>query len=85
MIYYPSMTDNQGYQITDKDIDGVLWYLQTNIDKDATREDAIGFLEEAHLHIHMTAHKLLQDVMDGKIDTDVIKDILKKTRDGKRI
>ena len=57
--------------------------LQTNIDKNATREDAIGFLEEAHLHIHMTVHKLLQDVMDGKIDAQVIRDILNKVKEVK--
>ena len=84
MIYCKNMTDNQGYQITDEDIEGVLRYLQTNIDKDATRDDAVQFLEEAHLHMHVTAHKLLQDVVEGKIDQDVIRDILKKTREAKR-
>lgn len=75
------MTTNQGYEMTDQDIDGVLRYLQTNIDKEATREQAISFLESAHLSMHLTAHKLMEDVLSGKIDPQVIKDILQKAKE----
>ena len=62
------MTKNSGYQITDQDIEGVLRYLRTNKDKNATREDAIKFLEENVDMAHEIAHKIVDDEQSGKID-----------------
>ena len=61
-------TKNQGFQITEKDIEGILWYLRTNKDKNATREDAIKFLKENADMAHELAHKLVEDEKSGKID-----------------
>lgn len=68
MLYFDHMTQNSGYQITEKDIDGILGYLRTNKDKNATREDAIKFLEENADMAHELAHKLVEDEQSGKID-----------------
>ncbi len=69
MLYFDGMIKkNQGFQITEKDIESILWYLRTNKDKNATREDAIKFLEENADMAHELAHKLVKDEQSGKID-----------------
>lgn len=68
VLYFDHMTKNVGYQITEKDIEGILWYLRTNKDKNATREDAIKFLEENADAAHILSHKIVEDEQSGKID-----------------
>jgi hypothetical protein len=68
MIYFEHMAKKfPGYEITEEDIKGILWYLQTNKDKNATREDAIKFLEENADTAHVLAHKIVEDERSGKI------------------
>lgn len=68
MLYFPHMTNKfQGYEISEEDIAKTLNYLRTNENKDATREDAIKFLEEQHAKAHIAAHKIVEDEQTGKI------------------
>lgn len=57
----------QGYEITEEDIEKTVQYLKTNVNKDATREDAIKFLQEKHDMAHLAAHKIVEDEKSGKI------------------
>lgn len=69
MLYFRHMTKKfQGYEITEEDIEKTLQYLRTNENKDATREDAIAYLEEKHAQAHVIAHKVVEDEQEGKID-----------------
>ena len=56
MLYFPHMNKKfQGYEITEEDIEATLRYLQANENKDATREDAIKYLEDKHAVAHLAA------------------------------
>jgi hypothetical protein len=56
------------FEITEKEIDSVLRYLQLEKgEKDATREDAIALLEDFNALAHMMAHKVVDDEKSGKI------------------
>jgi len=68
MIYSEHMTKKfQGYKITEQDIVGTLKYLQTHGRPNATKEDAIIYLEEKQTTAHVVAHKLVDDKKAGKI------------------
>lgn len=57
-----------GYEINEKDIEATLRYLITEKGmKNATREDAISFLEEHQDLAHLMAHKIVEDEKSGKI------------------
>jgi hypothetical protein len=63
----------QGYEISEEDIAATLRYLQANEKKDATREDAIKYLEDKHAVAHMAAHKIVEDEQSGKIAKQKVK------------
>jgi len=48
------------FQITDKDIETTITYLRVVEKKDATREEAIEFLEQHKPMAHMVAHKIVE-------------------------
>lgn len=75
MLYFPHMNQkSQGYEMTEEDINSALRYLiYEKKHKDATREDAIKYLEEKHALAHMAAHKLVEDEQSGKISKVEIK------------
>lgn len=52
---------NTGYQINEKDIEATLKYLKLNGEPEATREDAIQYLEEHQVMAHVAAHKIVED------------------------
>lgn len=58
MLYSNHMTNknNQDWEINEKDIDGVLNYLRTNVNKDATPEMAIAILEHMQATYHQIGH-----------------------------
>lgn len=58
------MKNKSGYQLTEKDIETTLKHLRLNEDENATREDAIQYLEEHKSLAHLAAHKIVED---GKI------------------
>jgi hypothetical protein len=60
------MKNKSGYQITEKDIESTLKYLRLNEDENATREDAIQYLEEHKSLAHLAAHKIVEDEKTGK-------------------
>lgn len=67
MIYSGHMTKKfQGYELTEKDIAGTLKYLQTHGRPNATKEDAVIYLEEKQTTAHVLAHKLVEDEKTGK-------------------
>ena len=49
-----------GYQMSEQDIVATIKYLQATEDKDATREDAIEFLEQHKSMAHIAAHKIVE-------------------------
>ena len=55
------MNKTIGYKITEKDIEGTLHFLRTNKNKEATREDAIAYLEDHQPLAHMVAHKVVEN------------------------
>ncbi len=48
-----------GYKMSEQDILATIKYLQATEDKDATREDAIEFLEQHKSMAHIVAHKIV--------------------------
>ena len=66
MLYSGYMTDQTGYQITEKDIETTIRYLQTQ-HKPCSRENAITYLEEKQDVAHMAAHKIVDDETYKKI------------------
>ena len=68
MIYSGHMTKKfQGYELTEKDIAGTLKYLQTHGRPNASKEDAIIYLEEKQTTAHVVAHKLVKDEKTNEI------------------
>ncbi len=67
MLYFDHMTKNLGYLINEQDIESALLYLITNENKNATKEDAIRFLEENAKMSHIIARKIVADEQSGKI------------------
>ena len=63
----------QGYEVSEEDIETTLSYLKTTGKADATREDAIKYLEEKQALAHMAAHKIVEDEKSGKIKPVKIK------------
>lgn len=65
------MTDKPvRYQMTEEDIAVALKYLQTNENLEATREDAIAYLENLQAMSHLAAHKIVDDEMDSEVKED---------------
>lgn len=56
-----AMKTDKGYQITEEDIQATIKYLQANGQPDATREDAIAFLEEHKSLAHLAAHEIVEE------------------------
>ncbi len=56
---------NNGYNITEEDIKATLRYLKTNVDENATREDAVQYLEEHKSLAHIAAHKIVDDELSA--------------------
>jgi hypothetical protein len=50
-----------GYQMTEEDILATINYLRLTKNPDATREDAIEFLEYHQSLAHLGAHKIVED------------------------
>lgn len=75
MLYFRHMTKKfQGYEITEEDITSALRYLiYEKEQKNATREDAIKYLEDKHAEAHIMAHKVVEDEQSGKIKKQKIK------------
>lgn len=70
MVYYPHMA---GYEMTEEDIVKALNHLRLNLGKpNATRDDAIAYLQEKHADAHMAAHKIVEDEKSGKIGRVII-------------
>ncbi len=67
MLYYAGMGKPAGYEITEADIVTALNYLKSNVNKNASREEAITYLEEKHAISHMAAHKIVEDERAGII------------------
>lgn len=75
MLYFQRMTNKfPGYEITQQDIETALQYLRTNENKNATREDAVSYLEEKHAQAHIAAHKIVEDEKNGKIPKQKVED-----------
>jgi len=53
--------NSTGYQMSEQDIQATIKYLQATEDKDATREDAIEFLEQHKSMAHIAAHKIVEN------------------------
>lgn len=49
-----------GYTITEADIETTLKHLQSTENPEATREDAIAYLEEHQSLAHQMAHKIVE-------------------------
>jgi len=49
-----------GYTLTEADIETTLKHLQSTENPDATREDAIAYLEEHKSLAHQMAHKIVE-------------------------
>ncbi len=49
-----------GYQMSEQDVVATIKYLQATEDKDATREDAIEFLDQHKSMAHIAAHKIVE-------------------------
>jgi hypothetical protein len=72
------MKNKSGYQITEKDIETALKYLRLNEDENATREDAIQYLEEHKSLAHLAAHKIVEDEKTGKTEAIDLEELEKK-------
>lgn len=66
---------SNGYQLNEKDIDGVLNYLKIHDPENATPEMAIAFLEFHKTKFHEMAH----------IDLDKLEEIYKEFKSEKKI
>jgi Tfp pilus assembly protein PilN len=53
-------TDITGYTMTEADIEVTLAHLRRTQNPDATREEAIAFLEDHKLLAHQLAHKIVE-------------------------
>lgn len=73
-----NMKNNSGYQLNKKDIEITLKYLRLHEDKNATREDAVKYLEEHQSLAHLAAHKIVEDEKSGKTNTIDIEKLEKK-------
>lgn len=68
MLYFHHMTQTvTGYEMSEKDIETTLRFLQTNGSKNATRQDAVKYLELKHSIAHAAAHKIVEDEQAGNI------------------
>ncbi len=56
-----------GYEITEEDINGMIHAYSILDPEKANREDAIKFLEKAHVASHFEAHQIVEDLMSGKL------------------
>lgn len=56
-----------GYTITEADIEATLKHLQNTENPEATREDAIAYLEEHKSLAHQMAHKIVE-IEQGEAD-----------------
>lgn len=75
MLYFPHMSKKfQGYEITEEDTTSALRYLiyEKKLEN-ATREDAIKYLEDKHAEAHIMAHKVVEDEQGGKIAKQKVK------------
>jgi len=63
------MKKNAGYKITEKDIEATLKHLRLNEDENATRGDAIQYLEEHKSFAHLAAHKIVEDEKCSKTES----------------
>ena len=73
MLYFERMSNTfPGYEISEKDIETTLRFLQTNGSKNATRQDAVKYLELKHSIAHAAAHKIVEDEQSGKFERVVI-------------
>ena len=72
------MKNKSGYQLTEKDIETTLKYLRLNEDENATREDAVHYLEEHKSLAHLAAHKIVEDEKTGKTEPVDIDKLEKK-------
>ena len=72
MMYTMRMA--KGYEITEKDIDGMLYFLKTHDPEHATPEMAIAMLEELQARVHLMAHT------DLKTLKEILSDLKKKKR-----
>ncbi len=50
-----------GYEISEQDIEKTLNYLIKTADENATREDAIAYLQEHQSMAHIAAHKIVEE------------------------
>jgi hypothetical protein len=55
------MKTDKGYKITEEDIGATIRYLKSNGNENATREDAVAFLQDHKSLAHLTAHKIVED------------------------
>lgn len=73
MLYFERMSNTfPGYEMSEKDIETTLRFLQTSGSKNATRQDAVKYLELKHSIAHAAAHKIVEDEQNGKIEEIVI-------------
>lgn len=61
------MAKEKGYEKTEDDIMATIRYLRTNGEPNATREEAIEFLEGMQATAHLAAHKIVEDLEAGKL------------------
>ncbi|MCA9372700.1 hypothetical protein KC921_01210 [Candidatus Woesebacteria bacterium] len=61
------MTNSTGYTISEQDIATTLQYLKETTNPEATREDAIVYLEEHKSLAHRLAHEIVE-VEQGETD-----------------
>ncbi|NCQ54733.1 hypothetical protein GW797_00625 [Candidatus Parcubacteria bacterium] len=50
-----------GYEISEQDIEKTLNYLRKTVDENATRDDAIAYLQEHQSMAHIVAHEIVED------------------------
>ncbi len=56
-----------GYEINEEDINKLIRVFKILDPKNATREGAIRYLQGAHAYSHFAAHKIVEDLMSGKL------------------
>lgn len=61
------MTSEKGYKMTEEDIEATVRYLRTHGEPNATRDDAIEYLNGMQATLHLAAHKIVEDMENGKI------------------
>lgn len=81
MIYSQHMTKNfMGYEITEQNVESALRYLKTHGKENATRDEALSFLEDTLTVSHLSAHKIVEDVESGLLDPKIMEDFVKKSK-----